>query len=148
MRLTRTRIVAISCGGLLALSLVPVPYLASPDWEVWVVDQGGNPVHGIVRLEYENYSVEATGHEEDLVTDDAGYAHFQPHRASASFLRRCFYTASSAAALAHASFGPHDYVLAFGNGLEGDAVTNGYVTDWTGEPDHMKSTIKVRPSNR
>ena len=45
----------------------------------------------------------------------------------------------------HASFGPHAYVFAFGRGMAGNPVANGYVEIWTGSPEHMKSTIAVTP---
>ena len=54
---------------------------------------------------------------------------------------------SSAAGGAHASFGPHAYVLAFGNGLEGFAVDKqkNVVVDWTGKPGHMEPRIVLAP---
>ena len=111
-----------------------------------MTDESGRPVQGAtVRLEYENYSVEGAGHEEDRSTNAKGYAHFPSHRGSASTLAHCYYTALSATAIAHASFGVHDWVFAFGKGLEGDAVSNGVVTDWTGSPDRMESHIVMKP---
>jgi hypothetical protein len=137
----KERILAVA-AALLALSLIPIPYLASPDWNVRVVDSRGNQARGVtVRLSYTNYSVEANGHEEDRVTDEHGYAHFDAHRRAASLLQRCWFTALSATSIAHASFGNHDWVFAFGYGLEGYAVSNGVVTDWAGKPEHMESLI-------
>lgn len=138
----------IVAAGMLALTLIPIPYLASPEWSVLVVDESGNPIPGIlVRLEYQNYSVERGGHEEDRTTDEHGRATFPSHKSSASTLRRCYYSAQSAMALAHASFGPNAYVLAFGDHLEGDATTGGFITFWTGHPDRMESQIIAHPRN-
>ena len=52
---------------------------------------------------------------------------------------------SSAREGAHASFGRHASVFAFGQGLEGfdySSLTHNAV-DWTGNPDHMISWIVV-----
>jgi len=126
-------------------TLIPIPYRAAPDWKVWVVDESGKPVPGMtVRLEYENYSVESTSHEEDQWSDQQGHAHFKARNGWAPTLQRCYYSALSAMAFVHASFGPHDSVFAFGNGLEGYALTGAYITDWTGQPVLMESHIIVK----
>ena len=129
-----------------ALLLIPIPYLASPEWSVTVVDEVGNPISGVVvRLNYENYSIENYSHEQDLVTDANGHVTFPAHRSSASMLRRCYFTAKSALALAHASFGPQAYVNASGKGREGSVISNGVITNWTGHPDRINSRIVATP---
>ncbi|HLY39833.1 MAG TPA: hypothetical protein VKR52_01420 [Terracidiphilus sp.] len=129
------------CAG----SLFPIPYLASPEWVVTVVDESGKPLRGmLVRLDYENYSVEDTSHEQDLTTDAAGKVTFPPHRLAATTLARFYYTARDLTALAHASFGPNAYVNAFGRGLQGEAESAGVTTFWTGHPDRMESTITAK----
>lgn len=139
------RFIAFSIGILLIIGLWPRRYLASPRWEVWVVDSGGNPIPGIsASLVYENYSVENQDHEITLTTDDNGYVSFQPQYKRAILLQRAFYTALSAAGGVHASFGRSAYVLVFGDGYEGDAVSGKYVTDWPGHPETMKSRIIAR----
>jgi hypothetical protein len=131
---------------ILGLSLIPVPYLACPTWDVWVIDENGQPVQGVtVRLVYQNYSVEPGSHEEDRVTNQSGYAAFPHRESSASMLRRCFYTALSATAGVHASFGRHAWVFAFGKGVHGSATSGQIVTNWTGSPDHMESRIVTKP---
>jgi hypothetical protein len=143
--MSRKNKIRISVAVVFVLTLIPIPYRAAPDWKVWVVDESGKPVPSMtVRFEYQNYSVEGTGHEEDQTTDEQGYAEFKGRRRWATTLQRCFYTGLSAMALAHASFGPHDTVFAFGNGLEGDALTGAYMTDWAGQPALMESHIIVR----
>src|SRR5258708_4939394 len=133
--MTRKDKMRIFVAIVFVLCVIPIPYRAAPDWKVWVVDESGKPFPGMtVRLEYENYSVESTGHEEDQTTDEQGYAQFKGRRRWATTLQRCFYTGLSAMALAHASFGLHDWVFVFGKGLEGDALSGKYVTDWTGQP--------------
>lgn len=126
----------------LSLLLIPFPYLASPQWTVTVVDETGRPLSGmLVRLDYENYSVENSSHEVDLYTAENGQVTFPLQRRSASLLRRCWFTASSAAAFVHASFGPSAYVNVFGMGREGSAVSDGYIYFWKGHPDSLKTTI-------
>jgi hypothetical protein len=138
----------VTGSAVLAIFLLsfPIPYLASPAWNVLVVDEAGRPIPGMtVRLVYKNYSIEGDGHEEDRISDEHGRVTFPIHYLSASTLSRCYYTALSSTAIAHASFGPHSYVFAFGNGLEGSAISGQYETDWTGQPDHMESRIIAVP---
>jgi hypothetical protein len=133
-------------AGLAAiLAIIPIPYTASPKWRVLVVDQSGNPAPDIlVRLEFENYFVEDSGHEEDQRTDADGRVTFPRHQRSASLLRRFFYTAQDVASFVHAGFGPHATVFAFGEGVEGEATEGDIVTDWTGAPNEMESRIILR----
>jgi hypothetical protein len=109
----------LAAAAVLICGLIPIPYLASPEWNVLVVDESGRPLSNIlVRLDYENYSVEESSHEDEQTTDSNGRVMFPSHKSSASILRRCYYTAQSAMALAHASFGPSATVDAFGSHLE------------------------------
>jgi hypothetical protein len=115
---------------------------ATPRWEVWVVDEKGHPLQGMtVRLSWANYSVETTDHQEDLQTDENGYAVFPARAFTAPVKDRFLGTIRSAGGGVHASFGPHAFVFAFGRGLEGDSVTGRYITDWRGKPDRMQSRI-------
>jgi len=137
--------VAVIGAALLLVGLLPIRYLASPRWDVWVVQDTGHPVSGIdVRLTYQDYSAEGQGHELTTITDETGHALFPPQYRRASLLQRIFYTLSSATAGVHASFGRHAYVFAFGGGHEGDAVSGKYVTDWQGVPDTMESKIVLK----
>jgi hypothetical protein len=122
------------------LLVIPIPYLACPQWTVTVTDDGGRPLSGmLVRLDYENYSVESASHEVDLYTGENGQVTFPPQRRSASLLRRCWFTALSAAAFVHASFGPSAYVNVFG--MDGSAVSDGFVYSWKGHPNQLSTTI-------
>jgi hypothetical protein len=98
-----------------------------------------------VRLSWQDYSGETEGHEEDLLTGENGYVVFTARTFRASGLRRLVGTILSARAGVHASFGPHAFVFAFGQGFEGGAVSGKYVTNWTGEPSEMQSRIVVKP---
>ena len=119
----------------------------SPLWEVWVVNEAGQRLQGItVTLIYHNYSAESEGHSEQKQTDASGYAVFSPRSLKAHRFRRLIATIESAEAGVHASFGPHAHVWANGNGLTGDAASNGYLTDWTGSPPRMSSTITAKPT--
>jgi hypothetical protein len=132
----------IAAAAMLVLTLIPIPYLASPEWSVLVVDESGNPLPNmLVRLDYENYSVEDSEHEEERTTGNDGRVTFPPRKSSAPILSRCYYTARSAMALEHASFGPNAYVNVFGDHLEGSATTGQFITFWTGRPDRMESRI-------
>jgi hypothetical protein len=142
--MTRGGKLVIGAVILVTVSVIPFPYLASPEWNVTVVDPVGRPMQGVtVRLSWENYSVENDSHEQDLTTDAQGHVKFPQHIDRAPFVRRIFFTACESMSLAHGGFGLHTFVFAFGDGLEGQAVTGNYETDWTGKPDHMESRIVI-----
>jgi hypothetical protein len=142
--LNARRVVVILASVLLIASLLPIPYQASPRWDVWVVKDDGKPHSGIgVRLVYQNYSGENQSHEVTARTDENGHVQFPVQHGRASLFQRLFYTVSSAGAGIHASFGRHAYVFAFGDGYEGAAATGKYVTDWRGTPESMESRIVV-----
>ena len=62
---------------MVAASLIPIPYLASPKWDVLVVDDASSPIEGMtVRSTYQDYSTETNGHEEDKQTYKNGHASF------------------------------------------------------------------------
>jgi hypothetical protein len=139
---TRNRIIA----ALVVALLIPIPYLASPMWQVSVVDESGAPIEGMtVRRVYQNYSTEAANHEDNQTTDKHGHAVFAAKWSSATIARRCVFTGLSALAGVHAGFGRHAYVFAFGNGREGYAVNGGYVLNWTGERAQVESRITATP---
>ena len=127
--------------------LFPVSLLAAPAWEVTVVDDHGKPVEGMtVRETWQNYSVEAAGHEADRQTDTDGHATFPAQKTEYSLSRQVAATLSALMHFnVHASYGPHASVFAFGKHFEGEATTGEYITDWTGHPPSMQSRIVVRP---
>ena len=136
----------IGAAVLVVVSLTPIPYLASPEWTVTVTDESGKPLDGmLVRISYENYSVENDDHGIDLYTSGNGRVVFPAQRRTANLISRCYYTTLSAMALAHASFGPSAFVNVFGEGREGEAVENGVVYFWNGKPDRISSTIIAKP---
>ena len=124
----------------------PVTSAESPYWEVWVTNESGQPLDGMtVTLSYQNYSTESEGHSEQKQTDPSGYVVFSPQSLKANRWQRIVTTLQAAGAGVHASFGPHAWVMAHGNGLDGIAVSNGYVTDWRGSPPRMVSRIVAKP---
>jgi hypothetical protein len=126
----------------IAATFIPIPYLASPRWEVLVVDSGGNPVEGMtVRSIFQNYSAEASSHEENQQTDKSGHASFPAHWLRASMSARVVFTLLSSRAGVHAGFGRHASVFAFGHGLQGSAASGQYVLDWTGAPAEVNTQI-------
>jgi hypothetical protein len=132
----------------LGVAFIPLRSLDCPAWDVWATDQSGQPVRGVtVRLTYRNYSAERESHEIDAITDVQGHVAFRAQTLSASLGRRIAAMLLSGMAGAHASFGPHASVSAFGNGLRGFDIDKDrkVVVDWTGKPPHMESRIIVRP---
>jgi hypothetical protein len=80
------------------------------------------------------------------MTDERGKASFKGRYLRwPLFLRWAGNVLNVASQGVHAGFGRHAYVWAFGRGMEGHAVVNGYVEDWTGSPEHMESKIVVKP---
>ena len=145
--MTRKQKIGTAVAAVLILLLIPIPYLASPQWTVIVTDEAGHPLEGmLVRLDYENYSVENTSHELEGHTDASGRTVFPPKRRIVPMISRCYFTIVSAMALAHASFGPSAYVLVFGQGREGSVNSaDGSVYFWDGHPDRVTSTVVARP---
>jgi len=134
-----TAIVALAVC--LALAAVPYESLDCPEWNVTVVTESGQPVAGMTaRLVYRDYSAETLSHEVDKTTDQKGHAVFPSQTLRASFFQRGIVMVESARQGVHASFGPHAFVFAFGQGFEGFAV------DWNGGPDRMTSRIVVQRS--
>jgi len=149
LRSNRGDTIVIVAVLLLLAGLWPITYLASPQWDVWVIDDAGKPLSNAkVRLVYQNYSAEGRSHEMTLVTGESGHVSFPRQYERASFLKRIFYIASSASAGVHASFGRHAYVIVFGDGYEGFAVDFGHVTDWSGKPESMTSKIAAGHHHR
>jgi hypothetical protein len=140
-------IVLVLDGGMAACWLFPVSRLATPQWEVVVVNEYGKPLEGMtVRETWQNYSVESEGHEADRQTDTNGNATFPAQSSEYSVLRQIAGTVSSLAHLnVHSTYGPHANVFAFGKGLQGTATTGDFVTDWKGSPSLMRSRIVVSP---
>jgi hypothetical protein len=126
--------------------LFPEEELVCPNWSVEVIDSKQAPVAGItVRRICQDYSVESTAHEDDAITDERGRVVFSELRIRVTRLERWAGNVSNVARQGvHASFGIHASVFAFGNGLQGIAVSNGIVEDWTGSPERMESRIVVK----
>ena len=108
-------------------------------------DGSGTPLAGLnVRLSFQNYSAESDSHEMTLVTDQSGHVTFTSQFRRASLLQKAIHMTRSAMEGVHASFGNHASVSAIGGCCEGEAVTGPYVTDWTGSPTKMASTIVAK----
>src|SRR5262249_42874489 len=115
--LTRIQRFVAGSAILLVILLIPIPYLAAPEWNVRVTNEAGEPLPGMrVRLSYQNYSVENEDHVIERISDANGAVSFPAIKSSASTLRRIYFSTRSAMALAHGSFGPHVWVTTFGHG--------------------------------
>jgi hypothetical protein len=131
--------------GLLVLVLVvglwPIRSVVAPEWKVRVVDRTGKAIQDVVvRESYEHYSAELSGHEEDLRPDSQGNVTFSKKVIWAPLFKRLFVMVLSATGGAHASYGPHCFIFAFGGNLQSTSL------DWNGSPLHLESTIVVYPS--
>jgi len=125
----------------LILVVVPYPTLVAPEWSVLVVDGQSKPLNGVsVRESYQNYSLERTGYEVDTITGGDGKVLFPAKRIWSNLLLRSIGFLGALSGGVHASFGPHDYVMANG----ASPITNGYLEDWTGRPSKMSSVIVFR----
>jgi hypothetical protein len=145
MGLSRQKVGIAFIATILFIFVVPIPYLASPQWDVVVVRGDNKPVVGVnVRLVYMNYSAEATSHEITYKTDEAGRVSFRVQHNRASVLERAFYITMAATGGVHASFGRHAYVFAFGDGYEGWPTAGEYIMDWQGSPSSVQSTIVLK----
>jgi hypothetical protein len=132
--------------AVVVLFIYPFESLQAPTWDVSVVNASNDPVSGArVRESYRDYSAEFEGGEADLITDFQGKGTFPAKTVRANILKRIAAILSSATAGAHASFGPHAYVFAFG-GMDGNSVKNGVLEDWTGSPRVNTSVIVVHPT--
>jgi hypothetical protein len=137
----------VAALSLVIASLFPMSYAVCPDWEVTVVDAAGMPMSGITVRRVCQDSVEATGHEDDAITDERGKASFKGKYLTTLRLFSWVGNVLNVATQGfHApSFGRHAHVFV-GRRMQGDPVTiNGYLDDWTGSPEHMESTIVVKP---
>lgn len=146
LRKGRFFLLTISLIALVIFLAWPVTSPESPHWEVWVTNESGQPLDGMtVTLTCQNYSAESEGHSEQKQTGPDGYVVFSPRSLRVSRWQRIVTTLQAAGAGVHASFGPHAWVMAYGNGLDGMASANGYVTDWSGSPPRMASRIVAKP---
>ena len=88
-----------------------------PPQSVLVVTEDWKPVQGaLVRQSWQNYSVEADGHEEDLPTDETGRVSFPRRTVRASLLWRIYRPVANILTQGiHASFGVQTETLPLGD---------------------------------
>jgi hypothetical protein len=140
------KLVAVLVGLAAIAGIYPVSYSVCPKWDVTVVDGSGKPLAGMtVRRSCNDYSA-GIHSEEDRRTDERGKASFDAQQVRSPILIRWLGNAINVVTQGvHASFGRHSYVFAFGGGMEGSPVREGYVEDWRGWPEHMESRIVAAP---
>ncbi|MEP6569891.1 MAG: hypothetical protein ABJC10_08965 [Acidobacteriota bacterium] len=117
----RFRIVVITALALVLLTLLyPFQSVTVPQWTLKVIDNGGTPVGDInVTEHWQDYVLEAEGHEEAKTTNQNGLVSFDPRKVRASVVRRLLARISK--------FGSHD--------AQGRAVCYGAVVVW-GKKDY------------
>src|SRR5450432_2023982 len=95
--LKRYRLVAVLLLVALPVFMAwPTTTAQSPMWDVWVLDQSGQPLQGMtVRLTYQNYSAESGSHSEDLQTDASGHVLFRPKSLKVPRIQRAIVTMES-----------------------------------------------------
>ena len=101
--------------------VVPSESVTVPAWRYRVVNDSGAPVaDAFTRQHWQDYSLEAAGHEQDSRSDADGWVSFPERRMRAATWRRLFGPARNAVLQGvHASYGPHSFVLAMHEGYEG-----------------------------
>lgn len=102
--------------GVIIAGVYPVETIVVPEWSVRVVDERGAPARGaVVRQSWQHYSLERSGHEEDLATDVDGHVTFQQRKVRVGLFGRIMVPVLNALSLReHASFGPSASVTVWG----------------------------------
>lgn len=97
--------------------LYPFQSTTVPSQSVLVVTEDWRPVQGAgVRQSWQNYSIEAYGHEEDLLTDADGRVSFPRRTVRASLLRRALRPVANVITQGvHAGFGVHTDIIPLGD---------------------------------
>lgn len=102
-------------GGVVVaiLAVYPVQETVAPEWHINVTDDSAVPLAGIKITEvWQDYTVERSSHEDDASTDDRGHVLFARRTIRAPFIRRAYGAVRNIASQgAHASFGPHAYLV-------------------------------------
>lgn len=128
------------------VGVYPASYSICPMWDVEVVDKSGKPLPGMTVRRFCNDYSAGVHSEEDRTTDQRGKVSFPAKSVRmARLIRWARNVINFVTQGAHASYGCHSSVIAFGKGWEGVAVRNGYVEDWRGSPDRMESRIIAAP---
>lgn len=87
-----------------------------PAWKVQIVDEAGKPVKGVlVRQTWQDYDVERKGHQEDVRSDENGYAAFRQRSIKYNPGKKTKARAKNIAKFGvHASLGLHAQIWAYG----------------------------------
>jgi hypothetical protein len=100
--------------------LVPYPKTIAPEWTVYTLDASRRPLANITVSEsWQQYSVEAEGHEERAKTDANGRVSFPRRYRWSSLAQRLFGCAKNVVMYGvHASCGAHSHLVAFGDHVD------------------------------
>jgi hypothetical protein len=123
--------------------------LIAPLWDVWVVDEAGNPVKGIgVTVQHEDFGCEKKDHVETQFTDAKGHVQFAARYLNSTF--KCATITTEKMVTFNKNRKRHARVFAgdaqsalVGNDLD----KSGHLVDWHGTPERMRSRIVVHPRN-
>jgi hypothetical protein len=132
----KVRVVLVAVAALaLAIALIPLPQTVAPDWTITTLDASRKPLTGItVREVWQQYSLEHSSHEEDLLTNIKGEVHFPRRTYWTTIGGRLFGCAREISGFGvHASCGSHSYLVAFGKGVD--------TLDWTNPDQEYANTM-------
>ena len=121
--LVSRRKLTIAVLGLVIITatlVYPFESTTVPEWKIRALDEAGNAAEGVlIRQHWQNYSVESSGHEQDLITDLNGYVSFPPRLVRASLIQRTIRSIVHLGAFSHASYGPKARVVAWRESTQG-----------------------------
>jgi len=118
VRASRLRLTVILVAWILLL--FPFKQTIAPEWTIHTLDANRRPLANItVREEWQQYSLENEGHEEDRLTDSVGRVQFPRRYLRSSIGQRLIGCLKQVMITGvHASCGANSYLVAFGKGVD------------------------------
>jgi hypothetical protein len=119
---SRRKVTLAGLGLVVITAILVYPFESTtvPERKIRALDEAGNAAEGVlVRQHWQNYSVESSGHEQDLITDFNGYVSFPARLVRASLIQRTIRSIVNLGAFSHASYGPNARVVAWGESTQG-----------------------------
>ena len=134
-RSVNSKIIRIGATFVLALAFIPIPQIVAPAWTVRTITKARKPLPGVtVRENWQQYSLEASSHEEDRLTDSKGEFHFPRRTHCSTFIGRFAGCVRQFAQTGvHISCGADSHLVAFGPGID--------TLDWQDSSDEDGTTL-------